>query len=493
MRNWRIISIVLILFPGSLAGRERTGQSFMFTRPIYRNIAAQRSLFDVFAAHKHGPMQAIFQIMPMFMQTLTSDKRARQAARYFFINRKSTLIVKGENAPNSAITRDVRAEWFQLSSDYDGTITIKPKQKQFGIWIEYQQDLKYFYDCWWLESVWLSLAIPMQYVKNDLQLEENVITPSSTPGLANMTEAFTRPDLKFGKIGPSKSRSSVSELMIKLGTNFLKRDGYNIYMYSLFSIPTARSQEPNFLFDPFLGQNRHFCWGSGVNFQLPLNDCVDEYVFAFFVELENIMHIRNGRKRILELKRKPWSRYLLLNKTDGTMNIPAANILTTKVKVQPFNYVDFASGFRWYNDSIEAEFGYSLWTHGSEELSIDKYIGAKFRHGEYGIAGVGTFVNEKGVTVGRTASKSTIDCLAPNDVDANGNPIFVPLLVRDLEFLKGAARTTLLHRGYMAIGYRLTNCNGVEGFVGLGGFIEIPSRNTSLAAWGLWFKGGLSI
>ena len=489
MKNWRVYNVAFfVLFLSSfLLCKERTGQSFMFTRPIYHNVAAQRSLFHSFAACKQGNVGGILQIMPMYRKTLSSGKRVRKAARYFFINEKSTLVVKGENAPQSSKLRDVRAEWFELPATFDGTINIKPKQQQFGVWIEYQQNLKRFTDWHWLESLWFDIALPIQHVKNDLQFSEDFITAGTTPGPTNMREAFVRDNLKFGKIGPAKSRVSVAELSIKFGRHFLVRDGFEIDLYSQFIIPTNGPQKPNFLFDPFLGNNRHFGWGSGVNFQLPLNDCIDSYVFAFFFEIENIMLIRTEQKRIIEIKNKPWSRYLLLHKKDGTMNIPAANVLTRNVTVEPFNYVDLSGGWRWYNNCFEAEIGYSLWMHGSEELTLSDSFSE-----EFGIAGEGTFVNQKGITVGRTASNSTIDCRAPNDVDENNNPTFVTIRKRDLDLTKGIARTTLLHRVHVSTGYRIT-CQNVEGFFGVGGFVEIPSRNTSLASWGIWAKGGLSI
>lgn len=492
MKNQHIFFALLFAFGlhcNMAMGREKTGQSFMYTRPIYRNVAAQRSLFMVFASCKQGPVKGIFQVMPMMMESLNADHWTEQSGRYFFINCKNTLNVKGFAAPNPQ-DRDVLAHWFGLSDNYDGTITINPKQKQSAIWFEYQQDAIYFSDCCWLKSLWVGVAVPIQHIKNDLRLTEHVITPSST-GAGNMVNAFVRPQLKYGKMGPMDGKFSATEIMIKLGTFFMNTDGYIVAFNNHFIIPTAGSQNPEFIFDPFLGNNGHFAWNSAVNFQIPLNDCTDRYVFAFFFEAENLMFIHSHEKRIVEIKHKPWSRYLLLNSTKGKMNVPAANVFTHNVKVRPFNFADFSGGWRFYNDSVEAEFGYSMWAHGKERLEPQKPC---FIDEEWGIAGEGTYVDERGITVGHTASKSTIDFQAANDVDpvTGSTDFFVPIQAKDLTYIKAAARTTMLHRVHVAGGYRMTNCGGVEGFMGLGGFVEMPSRNTVLASWGLWVKGGLS-
>lgn len=468
---------------------QKTGQSFMFTRPVYQNIAAQRSLMHIFTNCTQGDYGGTGEVVPLFFEAMKDGEFNRKAARYFFFNYQQTLLVQGDDLPNGAPLRDVRAEWFGLSSNYNGTITIKPRQRQFGVWIEYQQDVNRFIDWELLENAFVSIAFPIQYIQNNLHLTEDVVS-SSTTSLKTMKEALQRPELKYGKIGGSKSKVGLAEIMIKAGAYFLRRKGFEIYLYSHLVIPTAKSQNMEFIFDPFLGYNGHICWGSGGNIQLPLNDNTDDYIVAFFFGAENVAAFSNHQKRVFDIRFKPWSRYLLLNSDHGEINVSATQVFTRDVTVHPRNFVDIATGFRWYTDTFELELGYSLWAHGRETIHFHNDCFDQ----KWGIAGVGTMVNDMGITVGRTASKSAIDFQAPDDVNpCTGDPIFVPIQIFNLNFKSNASRSTLSHRVYLAGGYCIEPACGPQGFLGLGCYADLPSDNASLAGWGFWLKAGISL
>lgn len=459
---------------------EKTSQSFMFTRPVYSNISARNSNFwHDFVYEKEGCLAGSLQAVALYQQSMAK----RSAARYFLINHKSTLLVKGDAAP-TFLDRDIRAEWLNLPSDFIGTFSVSPQQRQAGIWFEYNQNLVTFCDCPFLDALWVDIAVPFQWVENDIRISQTGI---QNPGVSphGIIEALNQQLWHFGKIGGKRSKTSIAEIHISIGTTFMDHDGFQIGAYSGVVIPTGRTQNPEFIFNPFIGHNNNWGFITGANFQFPLMcDCNCRYVSLYF-DIENLFFLRNFQLRSLDLRFKPWSRYLILNTNDGLTNIPAINVLTQRVKVQSFNFVDLSAGFRFQSGMIEGEIGYNLWAHGDEEIRLRREFAPR-----WGIAGDGALV--PGTYVSATASKSTIATLAPNDLDSNNHPTFVPIKESDLDLNSGAARATVAHRGHFAVGIRFGQ-ETIQGLVGIGGFFEIPQENTGMKNWGVWFKIGASV
>lgn len=460
---------------------EPMAQSFMFTRPIYQNSAAQKSEFWHDAVYnKQGCFLTSVQVLPLFQQSITPQP----AARYFLINHKNTLVFKGDAVPPfNPNDRDVRAEWLRLPADFVGTFSLEPHQKQGGIWFEVNHDLKKYIHHDYFKALWIAAAFPFQVVENQLQLGERVIATNTNQQPNTIIQAFNDSRLSFGKITPGKKRTfSVAEVYLKLGTTFLNRDGFQIGVYGGTIFPLFGHQNPEFMFSPMLGHDRHFGFLSGADFQLPLNSDTQSHIIAFIFSIENQFFLRNFQRRSFDLRFKPWSRYMLLNKNDGTKNISAINALSPRCKVQPFNFLDMTIGFRVQSHGLEAEVGYNLWAHPSEQIQLEKPFPIKF-----GIAGDGTLV--PGTNIGATASASTINNLAPIDRDKNGNPTFVPIHEYDLDFKSAAARDALVHHAYASVAYWITIGYSAF-FFGVAGYIEISQKNTALSNWGVWGKLG---
>lgn len=438
-----------------------TSQSFMYTRPVYRNIAAQQANFWHDAVfEKPGCFFGSFQGLFIYQQSFNH----KAAARYFLLNHKSTIAIKGDAAPDS-IHRDVRAEWLELPADFDGTLSLDPHQTQWGLWFEYNQDLKRFFCHRFFEPWWIAIAFPLQFVENKLR-------PSGTPAAV---EAVNRDNLAFGKIDGRRKKFGLGEVNLKLGTTFMARDGFQIAAYSGIVIPTGRGQSARFMFDPFIGNNGYFGIIQGAQFQFPLICATECSNLALFFNIENIYFVRNFQQRTFDLFRKPWTRFILLNKNDGTTNIPAVNVFTRNVKVRPFNMVDLSVGFRYQTNYIEAEVGYDLWAHGDERLTLD----CDFPEGQYGIAG--TLPNT-------TASASTIATVAPNDM-SGGSPVFVGITSIDIDMLSASMREVYTNRVHGALGTQWCS-ESITIFGGVGGYAEFPNKNSALNNWGIWAKIG---
>ncbi|MBI2775468.1 hypothetical protein HYX58_05665 [Candidatus Dependentiae bacterium] len=445
---------------------EKTAQFFMMTRPIYRNLAAQWATgWRDFVYEKCGNRLASLQAIGIYQQSQPMHK----ISAYFLFNRLSSLVVKGD-ATFQPTLRDVRAEWIGLPSNFSGTFAINPKQQQGGVWLEYNQDLKKLVKHKFFKPFWLSFALPIQFIENDLQVTQTNVQ-NTGPNNQDLISAFNQGLWRYARFNPSsQKKAGVSDITAKLGCTFLSRDGIHVGLYSLFLIPLSGGQNAKFVFDPYLGYNGHFGFGIGANFQLPLNNDTDCKLLALFFDIENIYLARRSQHRIFDLLFKPWSRYLPFNKIDGTSNIPGPNILTFKTTVHPYNFVDLTAGFRCNKGIFDAEIGYNLWAHGNEKVELDE----PFPAGTYGIAGSAPF---------KTSSESTINNQASDDAS------FTPIAVNDLNFITPQARAAVVNKVHIAAGITIERCL-FSFLAGVGGLYEFPTRNTALTNWGVWVKFG---
>lgn len=455
-------------------------RSFMFTRPVYRNLAAQQHLWHDMVFHECDPHSTRFQVIPLYQNSIHS----KRIDRYFLFNHKNVLTVKGDAviAGNPAL-RDIRAEWLNLPSNFMGNFTVRPKQRQFSVWFEAQQDLGPLICSSFFENLWVGVALPFQFVENDIQLTQIAQSMNtSTHFPTNIIEALNQPSWKYAKFNGKQKAAALAEIMLKLGARFLDRDGFQIGAYSGLVLPLHKGQNPEYIFSPFIGNDTHFGYATGVIFQIPLicGAAYADYI-NFFANIESIYFFRNTQHRTMDLAYRPWTRYLLFNSIEGTINIPGANVLTQKVRVRPYNMIDLSTGIRLELNNFELEIGYDLWARGREKIKFTD----DFPYGKFGIAGDGTLV--PGTNIAATASKSTIAQQAPNDVDLDGNPIFIPITKEDILTMSGGAKAAINHRGHFALGYRKAYCL-VDAFIGAGGFFEYAQKNTALDTWGLWAK-----
>jgi len=479
-------------------GNEFTSRTFMLTRPVSQSLAADQSLWHDFIYDKHDhkdSLQSSFQLIGFYQGSICRE----ETTKYFLFDFKSCLRVLGDQKAiddNGRLKgfRDIRAEWLGLPSDFQGAFTVDPKQKQMGVVIEFNQNLKKFSDSDLFKRFWFSAIFPLVYVQNNMNLCQFDVFNQGQDCPKDIVEAFRQCDWRFSKIGGKQSRFSVTPIEIKFGGAYLSDGNNQIVQYSTILIPIGEEDENRYLFEPTVGYNGHLGYGTGVNFQFVLNRDNDFYDFCFFLNLEGVFLIRNRHYRTFDLKGKctpcgrgknPWSRYLLFNKKDGPPNlkVPGVNVLTKYVRVRPYNMVDFSIGWRVKGDNFELELGYNIWGHGAERIECIK----KFKD-EWGIAGV----SQPGDDFARSASLSTIGELKATpeeDLPADEDPVFVSICASDLDLDSAASQGALNHKFHFAGGFERKG-ESVDSFFGGGLYYEIPQKNSALKNWGIWVKMG---
>lgn len=459
------------------ASKERHSQSFMYTHPINQNLAAQQAGWHNLI-YQTPRKKCATQYYVVFQKSVPRP----YTARYFLpFPCENNVIVAGDASPEAPF-RNVRAEWLGINSPkFSGNFTLTPTQKQLGIFWEYYQDLTELLDMDIFDGCWISASLPVVLVQNSLNMQQSDIYNPGTPnipGPRNIIEGLTRRALLYSRMYTDKrDLIGLAEIDLKLGMAYLAYNCFEVVYYSGLRIPAGEGQDPEFLFNPFMGNNNHCGLQAGVNFQLKLNrdsDLPCPACFSFFASLESTFLIRNEQFRTYDLKKKPWSRYLLLNKKGGTpeQNVPATQIFTLKTRVRPYNIIEFSTGWRVKSEHVEGELGYNIWAHGDERL----YLRCPLQK-DWAISGTGAGPDGTATS----ASLSTISQQAPND------PVFIPLTTSDLDIKSAASRAAFDHKIHASFAYVYMGCR-THGLLNIGGYYEFLQKNAALEQWGIWLK-----
>lgn len=458
------------------SSKRVNSKTFMFTRPVYYHLMMRKHLWHQFV-HKPGCNGVAAQAIGFYQDSIPQDR----TAEYFLPCGNTCLLVSGDNHTDELCERNVRAEWLYLSSDFQGVMSIKPKQRQAGASLELFADLGKFSSWKLLEGTWVAAELPVMWVENDINLSQRIIEPApQNPELPqDICQAFNQPAWCFAKMNGKMKETKLAEVRLVLGRNYLSCNHYEIDYYTSAIFPTGNKQCPQYTFSPVVGNNKHWGFGGGTDFQILLNRDTSKFFATFFFDFEVLALFHNMQHRTFDLKNKPWSRYLLfVDKCRPGITVPGPNVLTLKCAITPYLYADFSIGWRLQKDCFEFEFGYNVWGHGNEKLTLHEGFDRC-----WGIAGVGVIEDICDGIVPATASCSTISCQTPND------ECFVAIRETDLQLQSAEAHSSLNHTIHFAFGCT-QDYESYGYFGGLGIYAEWPEKNSALQAWGTWAKLG---
>lgn len=450
----------------TFAATQHVSKTFMLAHPVNFNTAAEQSLWHEVAYNNDKTTKMHAQITPIYQQLSDSAK----VERYFMPSDNTIAWVKGDSNSSTLTGTYIRAEWIGLPTTYNASFSLRPQYKSYGFLLDVDKQLKGV--CSWklFDNLWVGISIPFIGAESSVTVDQygDAVVSSNTE-VADIKTALSQSAWKYARFDTKKSRFSPAEVRFRIGTMFVSKKGFQLFTQNSVSCPLASRAEPNTMLYPQLGFNHHCTFGAMAGFQLPLTAPDNSYSTRFYVSIQNMYLIKNTQLRTFDLKSKPWSRYLSLRKRDESQTTPGVNILTQEVTVRPFNMVDLSTGLRIQKGSVEAEIGYNLWGHGTEELTLTTSWAA-----DYGISGTGT----------GSASKSTIQLQATNDTS------FTPIYESDIDLASGATQNTLTHKVHVSIGKLFASQDNFDIFFGLGGFFEQPHQNSAPAQWGAWTKMG---
>lgn len=465
------ISIVLLLCSSYLNAEiklEKTGQSFLFTKPIFTNLPAKISFwhdswFDI-------EKKNAFQVMTSHQNSFES----KDLKKYFLMKNRDALIIRGDGNAGTDPVTDVRAEWLGLPTNFQGTLNIKPEQKQLCFSLNGRRAFN-FTENSFFRNMWGFFELPVVFVKNNMNFAQDLVSnaAATTNTVYDIESAFNNPAWNYQKIKTTHDdKTQIGEVRVGFGKTFLSDGRAHVVSYSALSIPTTQKQNNEYMFSPQAGFNGQAAFISGASFQLPLTRKTDTNDVCLFLDFENTFLLRNEQYRTFDLKNKEWSRFLPLREKDQTTDVttPGVNILTQKVRISSYSLINASGGVRFHVGKSEAEIGLSAWGHNDERLKLETPW-----EENYGIAGT---------TTNTTASVSTIKTQAANDA------AFTPIKETDINFDSGSSLSTVIYRLHVSIGGRGRGENN-NGLFGCGFFVETPRNKTkAFSQWGLWGKIG---
>lgn len=524
--------LLAVCFTG-LQANNFTGHTFFSVRPQFQSGSPEKeSLFRAMPcmAGNNLPVEVNnlvvaeapdkrrgIQVVPFGGKTVAGN--CHGLAQYFMPFGKTELIV-GEYGSQAALnnTVDVVANYFGvltanpgLNADaytvtdltFQSKISLRPAQSVIGCGLHYAQMLSRRCDGtgWWFD-----IAFPIEQVKNKVCFKEVVINSGGgdvQPGfVATVGDAlrgntvFGNKKFNYGKIcAGAMKKTGVADVQIRLGyTPINTKTGY-VDTYIGLIAPTGNKPCGEFIFEPIVGNNKHW----GIQFgtldgaELWGNDCQALW-FEGVINGQFLFH--NTQRRSFDLVDKQWSRYIALypnaQATALTDMTPGINILTRAMRVDPRFALTMNLSLRWaeLNNGFEFEGGYNFYGRQAERVCLScPWVEGP---GIIGIDPANRFALE-------TKNNATISKAMPVigliDVDRNIDTLvstFVSIKRADLNLASAAHPAVITHTLYGTAGYRFDLCE-FPLLAALGGSYEFSSNNAGLKRWNAWGKVAVSL
>jgi hypothetical protein len=163
-----------------------------------------------------------------------------------------------------------------------------------------------------------------------------------------MTDAFKNPNMHYGKIDGSQSKTAVAYVNLKVGYTYLQEEKRSLQLYGGLLLPTGNKPKGIYLFEPLVGNNKHFGLILGTYFTRRYE--MKRFAINLSADSDTEFLFENTQTRSFDLAGKPWSRYMgvyanntqrLLDTVNGTAKSQmryqtwGVNLFTQEVKVNP--------------------------------------------------------------------------------------------------------------------------------------------------------------
>ena len=359
----------------------------------------------------------------------TRSFNAKRISQFFFgkdLINCNTLKIQGSAIEN----RDPRAwlaDYFGLPRDFESNVSFCPQIENYILDLNFYVGLDEV-----RRGMYLKIHAPFVYTKWQLNMCEPVqnqgtesdgLYPAgymdeATVPKSKLAKTFTesisgshtfgdmQAPIKFGKMTPYKIiKSRISDVQIIFGWNPIREKDYVFGLNFRVDAPTGNRPCSLYLFEPIVGNGKHWGIGAGFNSESTLwrakND--PENYFSVWIDA-NLTHlVRSCQCRSFDFCGKPNSRYMLLEKmtaeiednlriapleliqTDTLPNfdkaqvpdyqyakklIPAVNWSTFPIDVRVDIQADLAIKFAYVKQNWDIDFGYNLWARTGEKFSF---------------------------------------------------------------------------------------------------------------------------
>ena len=354
-----------------------TNKTFLMPRSQGVNLAMEYTTYNELIQHKNGDFfGAHFQVVPFYMESSDSD----DIGKYFGINDKN--IIKFDTA-----TPDLSYLWIaHIQNPVATTATVKldPELQAYGARIDYYQDLEKI-----LDGLYLKISLPIIHVDNDMNVSDSNETGDlavdaitsylkGDAGITTLATANSLAALEYAKMGGSHSETSVADIDVVLGYKVLEEEDYYLALNLGLTIPVGNDPDGLWVFEPVVGNGGHWGLGGGLDGCYKIWEDGDSNIKLTAVANYRYL-FESTEKRTLGLKKADgkrinWGQYRYLGKIGVNSNnqllIPAANILTKDVDVEPGSQLDAIIYFTYNYGGWSFDLGYNFFYKCSEDVDL---------------------------------------------------------------------------------------------------------------------------
>jgi len=391
----------------------------------------------------------------------------------------NTILIQGTKVADRN-AKALMAENFYLPSDYSSQITLKPRVENFLVDLNYYQGLDE-----WVEGMYFRIHTPITWTRWDLNYCEKIVdagTEPMDPGYFNNTYTSTtgsafatgvygldRESLltsfqQYANEGKSiadangitynplerarwnscsMSKTRLAEITAAWGWNFVRRENFLFGLNIRAAAPTGTRPNGNYIFEPMVGNGKHWELGGGMNMWWTWwRSCDEDRDFTMYLDAYATHMFKTHQCRTFDLCGKPLSRYMLAMKfatpaqelgagataaeavapTYQFANefTPVANLTTIPVDVSYAAQGEVILKFAYTHCNFQFDFGYDFWGRTCAKICkscdccdnqfVDNVWGLKGDAFVYGFAGTiqPATIASKGTPLSATQSKATI-------------------------------------------------------------------------------------
>ena len=459
------------------------------------------------------------------------------------------------------------ADYFGLPTDFQSTFSVRPRVDNFLV------DFNFYFGLdRWLEGSYFRVHAPVVHTRWNLHYCEAIGTPGINPyepgyfsasptgdsrtGLlnsfadyisGNRVPALTDGATVFQPLVASRinvdhalRKTRLSDIIWALGYNMFLSDDYHLGLNVRGAIPTGNRPKGLYLFEPTVGNGKHWELGGGLTSHYTFYRNCDETFSAGLYFDANLTHQFKARQcRVFDLVNGANSRYMLaeymgspvLSGLQGggvtpsaqfrSIFAPVANLTRMPIKVSSSVQADMTLllDLSWCGWSFDV--GYNFWARSCEKLHFDASCSplATQLWALKGDASVYGFRADTGAAVQLSATNSqatiysgtnrtaatiaaatfvtnpaidnpalaTVNVPPALPVALNANTLLgapqvntsvnpVLLTVDDIDFCSARTRG-ISHKAFAHFNYTfLDSCNCIAPYVGIGGSVEIAQR-----------------
>lgn len=335
-----------------------------------------------------------FELLPFYIKSLKQDSISN-----YFLPFNDCNLLTAEKESSNFFKANINAN--QLNIDYEDNLfesitNFKPISSNLGLLIHVNS----FFKC----NYWIDIISSIEKLSNNMNLCEHIINPGKdlvSGSVQDVTQAFKQNSWNYGKINGKNSKGGLADINIKLGSSYLYQE-FSLYPFLGIIIPTGNKPSAKFLFEPIVGNNKHF------GIQVGSFSFLEIAAHAFaYMDINLTYLFKNKQTRMFDLIDKDWSRYMLIYQSpndalaafnnagspeNGDVGSPGINYFTRQCEVSPRLQFQ-ATGRIWFIKNIfKNEFGLSIFARNGEKIIFSK---KEENAALVGTAGAGTTSNAR--------------------------------------------------------------------------------------------------